>query len=1056
MPYAERHSCDWHAMCLRKGVPGEAVMFFTDYARRFGSGTLLVALAISMGVSRGSFAGPLPPPAWSHRHWPLSFDANPEGLIGVAREDFGPLVACSTREVFTFDGQRLRPLRMDLPAGDTIARGCLTLDGSSNRTLIYLPLQTGSLLVLDGDATNFFPLQASPSGLSLDSKEGTIPTSAGWSPHTGFWMAHRDGSVSRHRDGRLATVLGPAADRTYGGAYLVVDFRGRIWVAREGILAVWSDNHFAPQATLPPGEALLAASHDGGIWVKVRTQLLYHDLRHNRLEPRSSDMVGTATRMVEDQQRRLWIGTSRFGMHMLSHGELTEVPCDARWVKDLCVDDEGTIWTASPLGLDSYRDGMVSTTATAEAPLVTGLAQDGRSRIWFLTLHGQVGRYRDPSSSPSTMSHAGPLPTYLDHPTVAEAPASAIVGSTNGVWIGTRNGRLFHHTTGQTKELPLPGWAAGQSIDALLESGDGSLWLAVGNRLVCQQPDHQLTATEEGIRLDDGDQVAAMVEHPVEIIWAVTRAGKLLRLHPNDRRQAARTVAVETHVLPGGLPPESKVTSICRANGGGVWIAVRSSGLWRFQEGQWSAVDGRHDLPTTLFTGAVRDHLGYLWCGCDGGLFIADASELESAADGLAPRVHCWVFPAGGDTNFLREITSPRAATLLADDGCIFFGLRSSLAIGHPAAIPVAASVPIGVRQIRVAGERIAELDSLSTSEEAFPRFVTLPARPRDIEVDYAISSFVTPTNIALFHQLVGIDRDWVQSPSPGSARYAALPAGRYEFRLRSSDHRGKNAAHTAFVCEVPPVVWEQAWFRAGAVLLVTACGLLGFAGAQAVRSRSRVAHLRQQAVIDQERMRIARDMHDEVGTSLNQIALLAEVARQESRPEGREQLDGVVTIARRTMAAFDELVWAVNPENDSLPHLLSYVSQYATEVLTQFGIRSRVMMAPVFPEVPVTADVRHAILMIVKEAVANIVAHAGARCVEIKTVCHAGRLMITLTDDGQGLGAETKRTGQGLRNMQARAEAFGGSFQIESLATGGTAVKVELDLSRGAGGSTS
>lgn len=595
--------------------------------------------------------------------------------------------------------------------------------------------------------------------------------------------------------------------------------------------------------------------------------------------------------------------------------------------------------------------------------------------------------------------------------------------------------------------MTLPDISPRDAIDAMLVGEDSSLWLAMGRQLVHRRDGEPQSDTTIAVRLDDHDRVAALVEHPRGTVWVATRTGRLLRLRANDSGEADNSVTIERHILPGGLPTGAEITSICPAHDGGLWMAVRNSGLWRFREGRWSRIDGRHRLPSTRFTAIVRDQHSLLWCGFDGGLFIADTAELEAVADGRASQAHCWQFPASDDTSFLREIASPRAAALAAADGGVCFSLRSGLAIGNPAALPRSAAYTVDVQRILVGDRLVAESDPLVVNDESFPRYVMLPQQPREITIEYAVRSFISPTNTAVFHQLVGVDSDWVPASASFSARYASLPTGRHEFRLRSSDHRGQGTKRTIVVCEVPPAVWEKGWFRGAAILFVAGCGGLVVAGLQSLRSRNRMARLRQQAAVDKERMRIARDMHDDVGTSLNQIALLAEVARQESAPGVSERLDCVVAIARQTMASFDELVWAVNPENDSLPHLLSYVIQHATEVLGRFSIQSRVVMPPVFPEVPVAADVRHAILMIVKEAVANIVAHAQASRVEIATACDGGRLTITLTDNGRGIMAGNHGGGLGLQNMQARAETFRGSVRVEPCAAGGTVVRVDLAI---------
>jgi signal transduction histidine kinase/ligand-binding sensor domain-containing protein len=1008
---------------------------------------VLVAIALVMPMTTGLVAASSPPSTLARHRWPLVIDADSAGIVGVARLDVGPLVVCSTRDAFLVDSRGKRPLRCDLPARETFARGCLTVGSEANRRLIFLPLESGSLVVINGHKTRLVARQASMPHSSPGPENEAKPTSAGWSPTSGFWMGHMDGSVSRYHAGRLDSICGPSADSAYPRSHVAIDVRGRVWVARERTLAVWTDSGFTEQAELPAGEVLIAPSQEGGMWIKVRNQLLYHDGQRPSLETRAARTVGTATHLVEDRQGRLWIGTSRFGLHVWSGGELIEAPGDARWVKALHVDTEGIIWAGTPLGLYCYHDAVMAASTILPAQLISQLAGDARGAIWFLSPDGNVGRYQGSNTTPDRIDHEHQLLEEVRPLPLIEGRGTAIAGSDDGVWVGTRDGRLFRQASGRTTEVPLPALSSTDAITAMCVSEDSSLWFASGRAVVRYREGESTPDTMLAVSLDDQERVSVLLDHPPGTVCVATSTGRLLRLRVNESADAAGTVTVERHILPGGLPPEVEITSLCKASDDGLWMAVRNSGLWRFRDGRWSPVDGRHGLPSTRFTAVVDDQHGLLWCGIDGGLFIADRAELEAITDGRGSQAHCWQFPASDRTTFLREIATPRAAALVAADGRVCLGLRSGLAIGNPAALPRSGTSRVDVQRILVGDRTVAESDLLVANDEPFAQYVLLPRQPRDITIEYAIHSFMSPSNTAVFHQLVGIDSDWVPASADFSARYASLPTGRHEFRLRSSDHSGQRSERTIVVCEVPPPLWENAWFRGAATLFVAGCGGLAAAGLQALRSRDRIARLRQQAAVDRERMRIARDMHDDVGTSLNQIALLAEVARQKSTPGASERLDDVVAIARRTMASFDELVWAVNPENDSLPHLLSYVIQHATEVLGRFGIQSRVVMAPVFPEVPVAADVRHAILMIVKEAVANIVAHAEASRVEITTACKGGRLTITLTDDGRGIKDGNDSGGLGLQNMQVRAETFQGSVRVEPCETGGTAVRIDLAI---------
>jgi signal transduction histidine kinase len=238
--------------------------------------------------------------------------------------------------------------------------------------------------------------------------------------------------------------------------------------------------------------------------------------------------------------------------------------------------------------------------------------------------------------------------------------------------------------------------------------------------------------------------------------------------------------------------------------------------------------------------------------------------------------------------------------------------------------------------------------------------------------------------------------------------------------------------------------------------MLAVAAGIAAAAavGGATLRNRSRLARIEQQAALERQRMRIARDMHDEAGTTATQLSLLADLARGPGDgPVRAERLEGVSRIARQLVTSLDEMVWAVNPANDTLAHLVSYIGQTASETLGRFGVACRVRTIEPLPECTATAELRRGMLLIAKEAVSNIVEHAGATAVAIEIGFHDGRLTMSIADDGRGIhdvpsGQPHGPGGNGLGNMQARAADLGGSCRIERIVSGGTRVVVEVPLS--------
>ncbi len=209
-------------------------------------------------------------------------------------------------------------------------------------------------------------------------------------------------------------------------------------------------------------------------------------------------------------------------------------------------------------------------------------------------------------------------------------------------------------------------------------------------------------------------------------------------------------------------------------------------------------------------------------------------------------------------------------------------------------------------------------------------------------------------------------------------------------------------------------------------------------------RLRRRVQQLEQQTLLHKERARIAKDIHDDLGANLTQITLLSELARQDmSTPEkAGAHVEKISATARQVMKSLDEIVWAVNPRNDTLPHLVDYLGQFTIDFLRAPGIRCRLDLPEHPPVINVPADIRHNLFLAVKEALNNIVKHAGAREVHLAVNVSNGTLHVSVKDDGQGFEQSPDNAwADGLRNMRQRMDEIGGDCAIESHAGTGTTI---------------
>lgn len=296
---------------------------------------------------------------------------------------------------------------------------------------------------------------------------------------------------------------------------------------------------------------------------------------------------------------------------------------------------------------------------------------------------------------------------------------------------------------------------------------------------------------------------------------------------------------------------------------------------------------------------------------------------------------------------------------------------------------------------------------------------------------------------------------EWNEMFSTGSgtfrdAIYSALPAGHYKFRVRGLDVMGTLTGVEASVdVFVPQPFWKTPWFWGIAVVAVTVI----MVGASRYfvwhRMRREMVRLKHQRALEQERLRIAHDIHDDLGARVTQISLLSAMSQDNATfpDKARADFDKISTMARELVSALYETVWAVNPENDNLEAQGNYLCQMVNQLCERIPIRCRFHVLGLPHEVQVSSQTRHNINMAVKEAVHNVIKHSKASEVTVRMVYTDGVLNISIEDDGVGFEPDDKVGGHGLTNMKQRLANIGGSCSIESKPAKGTRVLIRLAI---------
>jgi len=279
-------------------------------------------------------------------------------------------------------------------------------------------------------------------------------------------------------------------------------------------------------------------------------------------------------------------------------------------------------------------------------------------------------------------------------------------------------------------------------------------------------------------------------------------------------------------------------------------------------------------------------------------------------------------------------------------------------------------------------------------------------------------------------------------------ARYDGLSPGNYRLRVAATDAFGRlTGVESSVNLFVPQPFWKTPWFW-GLVVLAASVLTMGISRYFVWhKMRREMLRLTQQQALEQERLRIAHDIHDDLGARVTQISLLSAMSQNNnSFPEkARADFDRISKMSRELVAALYETVWAVSPENDNLEALGSYLCQMANKLCEQTPLRCRFYLAGLPAEVQLSSQTRHNICMAVKEAIHNVIKHAHASEISMRITFTDGDLDISIQDDGGGFASANPAEGNGLPNMKQRLANIGGQCFVQSEPGKGTTVRIRL-----------
>ncbi len=722
---------------------------------------------------------------------------------------------------------------------------------------------------------------------------------------------------------------------------------------------------------------------------------------------------------------------------------------------------DGTVWISSHNGIIACRDGVAEqvTSGLPGFSLRTGaIVGDPQGGIWAACFGGLLAVRR-------TTLHVEAVPDC--RAAFERADGSLLVGSPGIV------AALAPVGPGAVRPI---GTLAGASVPtAILEDAAGRVWVGTQDNFILRVEGGRVTqVTKPAEPFREFRNINALACDATGRVWAATANG--LAVH-DENTDSFRTI------IPDDRTAQTVVIGLAAEADGSMLAAIQSRGVERIgADGSRSQILAAADMPGRRTIVFRRDSRGSLWIGGERGLVRHRAGTPPlrlSTATGLVDDAirqieedqsgRLWLATRSGHLQGLRlddlerldrgERSIVRGSILGPLDGvgdaeCIGRMGRPFRA-GDQRLERITVPVTNGI--IRFVPATVASAISASVA----------PLVARDPDVPYGFR-FATPGlhwATPPLHQtrLSGVDDAWSPPSQADRRHYASLPPGEHVFEVRSI----AGETDRDFPIASLPVMVAAPWWRRPATVAALGIALAATAATiarEVTRRRSRrvIEALEWQRAMDRERARIARDIHDSLGAGLTRMAMMSDLARKGAMPQTNlpDRLDAIYRNARSLARSVDEIVWAVNPRNDTVAQFTSYVVQDVEEFVHAGDLSLR-LDVPDGPsdERPLSTHVRHHVCLAIREALQNVLRHAKATHIDFSIRVDESSMNVAIRDDGVGFATDLPPAAEqdGLANMRHRLRAVGGSVAIASAPRSGTTVTfhVPVDFRRNGAGAT-
>ena len=761
--------------------------------------------------------------------------------------------------------------------------------------------------------------------------------------------------------------------------------------------------------------------------------------------------------MTLDNFGNLWYGTAAGGIYRFDGKSFTHFNdqkdlVDSEATAIYC-DNSGNIWVGGGItdGLMRYNDVCFSHYTTNEglsAYEVFGILKDKSGKIWIGTLDGDVNLYDGRSFTHLRMNEKQ-----------SYTPVMKMIQAVNGdIWLASWGAGLVHYDGKSFYRFTEKEGLPGNDLLSIMQDREGKIWLGTDGAGLCRYDGKTFTYFTRENGLND-DTYISIFQDNTGIIWFGSMSGGVTSFDGKTFTQFTQNEGFCNKPVKGIFQDKSNF----------IWFCTAGKGVVRYDGKSFMYLTEKEGLKANTVNGGTQDRNGNLCFASGSGLSILRADYMDKLGQkSVDDRTNQTVLfrnfsPEDGFSGW-----GCNGAIVEDDSGTIWISSSDRLTRYFPALdVPDTTAPAIQLTGVQLYNETVPWLDLEKNRDTVLA--LGNGVKVRDFEFDSIAKWYAYPENLSLAYnnnyitftfigvtsklsakvtykyKLEGNDENWSTFSGliRADAPYGNLAPGDYTFIVKAMSSEGYWSEEISYPFTIRPPWWKTWWAYAGYMLLfIAAIWFVIYSVIEYQRKKIRL--------IVNERNRIARELHDDIGAELTRLTMMSQLLQKYPDVDARiqEKLRKISETGKKVLGNIGEIIWTMNPQKDNLDSLAAYIRRFVTEYLETNGIDVNIEFPDEIPANAVSDEYRRNIFLVIKEAINNIAKHSKATSVRLSMNIRERLAEFEISDNGTGFSVKDKQDwGNGLHNMSQRMKDIGGNFQISSDSNQGTFIRLTFPV---------